>query len=63
MRANPCENMNHRRSNAPVAHCPSCGGVVNEAMRNRSCREAEHAVSRREGSVFCVHCGTRLITP
>ena len=25
---NPCPNMNHRRANAPVRHCPNCGGEL-----------------------------------
>ena len=29
MKSPPCPNMNHRRSNAPVRHCPDCGAVVN----------------------------------
>ena len=58
---NPCENMNHRRANAPVGHCPECGGVVNGSLPARSCSEAEHAAARRRQAVFCVHCGTQLI--
>jgi len=57
----PCENMNHRRPNAPVGHCPECGGVVNASIRARSCTEAEHAAARRRQAAFCVHCGTQLI--
>jgi hypothetical protein len=56
-----CENMNHRRTDAPVAHCPQCGNVVNASKRYAHCPEDAHARARREGSVFCVHCGTRLI--
>jgi len=59
--ANPCQNMNHRRANAPVGHCPQCGGIVNPDIRIAACREAEHAVARRQRSVFCVHCGSQLI--
>ena len=57
----PCENMNHRRPNAPVPHCPQCGRVVNGQIARRSCSAEEHAVSRRQGSVFCVGCGAQLI--
>jgi hypothetical protein len=59
---NPCQNMNHRRENAPVGHCPQCGGIVNSAIPVTACSEAEHAVARRQRSVFCVHCGLLLIT-
>jgi hypothetical protein len=58
---NPCGNMNHRRANAPVGHCPWCGGVVNAAVRTDACTEEHHALGRRRHTVFCVHCGIRLI--
>lgn len=56
-----CGNLNHRRADAPVAHCPECGGVVNGAVRRRACTEGEHATARRARSAFCVHCGQKLI--
>ena len=56
-----CENMNHRRANAPVPYCPQCGVVVNRAIPHRDCTVEQHAVSRRQGSTFCVGCGTQLI--
>jgi len=56
-----CENMNHRRANSPVAHCPQCGAVVNRNLPRRLCTDAEHAVSRRQGSTYCVGCGVQLI--
>ncbi len=56
----PCENMNHRRANAPVPHCPQCGRVVNGKIARRSCTDDEHAVLRRQGAMFCVGCGLRL---
>jgi hypothetical protein len=58
---NACDNMNHRRSNAPVGHCPKCGGIVNAGFRTHSCSEVEHAAARRRQAVFCVHCGVQLI--
>jgi hypothetical protein len=58
---NACDNVNHHRANAPVGHCPQCGGVVNGAIRARSCSEDEHVTARRHHATFCVHCGTRLI--
>jgi hypothetical protein len=58
---NLCDNMNHRRSDAPVGHCPQCGDVVNARIRTQPCSEAQHATARRQQSVFCVDCGTQLI--
>jgi hypothetical protein len=56
-----CENMNHRRANSPVSHCPQCGGVVNPSIVAGRCDEAKHAASRRRQSTFCVDCGVQLI--
>ncbi len=56
-----CDNMNHRRSDAPVSHCPQCGGVVNERRVGSRCEEVSHALARRRQSTFCVNCGERLI--
>jgi len=56
-----CTNLNHRRSDAPVGHCPDCGAVVNARARVSRCAEDDHAISRRQRSTFCVHCGERLI--
>jgi hypothetical protein len=58
---NPCTNMNHRRANAPVGHCPQCGCVVNGQIRVAACSEPQHAAARRNHSVFCVDCGLQLI--
>lgn len=60
-RANPCSNLNHRRSDAPVGHCPQCGGVVNQAFHKSGCAEADHAAARRQQSAYCVRCGEQLI--
>jgi len=56
-----CENMNHRRADSPVPHCPQCGGVVNARRAPGHCDETTHAASRRRQSVFCVECGAQLI--
>ena len=56
-----CDNMNHRRVDAPVAHCPECGGVVNARLAPVGCNEAKHAAARRRQSRFCVDCGTQLV--
>jgi hypothetical protein len=56
-----CENMNHRRANSPVPYCPQCGGVVNRDIPARTCSAEEHAITRRQGSIFCVACGVQLI--
>ena len=53
--------MNHRRSDAPVRYCPSCGEVVNENIILKKCSDAEHAVSRKDRYKYCVHCGLQLI--
>ena len=58
---NLCDNMNHRRRDAPVSHCPQCGGTVNESIRAKVCSEAEHAAARRRQSTFCINCGAKLI--
>jgi len=56
-----CDNLNHRRAQVPVRHCPSCGVVVNGRLTQRACSESQHAMARRQQSVFCVDCGARLI--
>jgi hypothetical protein len=56
-----CENMNHRRADAPVPYCPQCGGVVNRDFPRRTCSAEQHATSRRQRSVFCIQCGVQLI--
>ena len=58
---NPCSNMNHRRRDAPVRHCPQCGGVVNGDVVARACSDEAHATARRQRAAFCVHCGTQLV--
>jgi predicted RNA-binding Zn-ribbon protein involved in translation (DUF1610 family) len=58
-----CLNMNHRRSDAPVSHCPQCGTVVNARIARRRCSEDAHAIARRQQSMYCVHCGEQLVLP
>jgi len=60
MRPNPCENLNHRRSEAPVRFCPQCGGVVNARIPTKRCSKAGHDKSRRNQNRFCVDCGEML---
>jgi predicted RNA-binding Zn-ribbon protein involved in translation (DUF1610 family) len=60
-RLTACSNMNHRRSDAPVSHCPQCGEVVNAGIPARRCDDAKHAAARRRQSEFCVDCGEHLI--
>jgi hypothetical protein len=60
--ASNCPNLNHRRSDAPVSHCPQCGEVVNAHVRSSPCTDAWHDSARRNHSMFCVHCGLRLMT-
>jgi len=57
----PCDNANHRRRDAPVSHCPSCGGVVNAQIAAQDCSESKHAAARRRQLTFCVDCGTQLV--
>jgi hypothetical protein len=59
--SNPCDNLNHRRANAAVGHCPQCGSVVNERLSARQCSETQHAAARRSRTAFCVDCGRQLI--
>ena len=61
MQLKRCPNFNHRRANAPVRFCPLCGAVVNEAILIRECSKESHAISRRGGTKYCVHCGEQLI--
>lgn len=61
MNLRPCENMNHRRPDAPVSHCPQCGNVVNARIAAQHCSESKHAAARRRQSTFCVDCGTQLV--
>ncbi len=56
-----CTNMNHRRSDAPVRFCPTCGEMVNAKVAIKRCPEQEHGKRRREQSQFCVDCGEQLI--
>jgi len=58
---NLCDNMNHRRHDAPVGHCPECGVVVNARAAAEPCNESKHAAARRRQSNFCVDCGTQLV--
>ena len=61
MRVSYCQNLNHRRSDAAVRFCPSCGEVVGQSVPTQRCTEAAHAKGRMEHSTFCVHCGKQLI--
>jgi hypothetical protein len=62
MRRNWCLNMNHRRSDAPVRHCPTCGEAVNANILAKKCSDKEHATSRMDRYKYCVHCGLQLVT-
>ncbi len=56
-----CRNMNHRRSDAPVRHCPNCGETVNMNIPAKKCSDNEHAESRMNRNKYCVHCGLQLM--
>ena len=60
MKRNFCDNLNHRRTQAPVRFCPQCGGIVNASILKQRCSEAEHDKSRRNYNRFCVDCGVQL---
>ena len=60
-RGQRCENFNHRRSDAPVRFCPTCGEVVNQSLPIKKCTQDEHGKMRRERNKFCVHCGEQLV--
>lgn len=56
-----CDNMNHRRANAPVRHCPQCGGTVNGGVPAGHCPDTTHATRRRQQATYCIDCGSQLI--
>ena len=56
-----CTNLNHRRRDAPVRCCPSCGEIVNGAVAAARCTEDQHAKRRRDMNKHCVDCGEQLI--
>lgn len=56
-----CDNLNHRRTQPSMRHCPTCGDVVNAKLAVQRCSETQHNATRRDRSVFCGECGTRLI--
>jgi rRNA maturation protein Nop10 len=60
-RAVSCPNRNHARLDAPVRHCPQCGGVVNDAVSVKHCPDTVHATYRRQQNRFCIDCGLELI--
>ena len=37
-----CDNLNHRRTDAPVRFCPRCGEVVNENIPTAKCTADTH---------------------
>ncbi len=61
MKADVCRNLNHRRSDAPVRFCPTCGEVVNNGVASKRCSEMAHAQRRQDRDRFCVDCGEQLI--
>ncbi len=57
-----CDNLNHLRPNAPIRHCPQCGGVVNANRPAATCEAAVHAARRKQQAAYCLDCGTELIS-
>ena len=60
MTMNACNNLNHRKSDAPVRFRSMCGEVVNDRRSARSCTAEEHASRRKNRDLFCVYCGKAL---
>jgi ribosomal protein L37AE/L43A len=58
---NRCDNLNHRRVQAMVRHCPSCGHLLNGGVQAGRCGDAAHATARRQRVAFCSDCGLQLI--
>lgn len=58
-----CPNLNHRRSDAPVRSCPTCGGVVNDKIRSIHCTDLDHARRRKAGDMYCTGCSEQLRRP
>ena len=56
-----CVNLNHRRRDAPVRHCPLCGEVVNAEFDIAQCEPEEHRAARRKQTRFCLACGDQLM--
>ncbi len=57
-----CDNMNHRRSDAPMRYCIACGEIVNPKISHlQHCTEQTHAKKRREQNKYCSDCGEQLI--
>jgi hypothetical protein len=57
-----CDNLNHLRPDAPIRHCPQCGGIANGARERARCDVATHAARRKQQSCFCIDCGDELIS-
>lgn len=60
-RKNDCDNLNHRRAEVTVRHCPSCGQLLNGGVRAGRCGDTDHATARRQRVAFCCDCGLQLI--
>ena len=61
MQVQACPNLNHGRTNPPVAYCPECSKMVNKNLITKKCSEGEHAKKRRNRSKYCFDCGEQLI--
>jgi hypothetical protein len=63
MRRQWCDNMNHRRDDAPVRFCPKCGEVVNANIIVKQCSVEEHAESRMRALWFAAYKVVRHLPP
>ena len=61
MKSPTCPNVNHRRANAPVWHCPNCGGAGNGEGPTKNFHKDNHAKQRRQRNTFRLDCGKRFI--
>jgi hypothetical protein len=57
-----CANFNHRRADAPVRFCPTCGEIVNVKLHVKKCPDEIHRKRLKEANTFCVDCGLNLKT-
>ena len=62
MNVTQCPNFNHRRTDPPVAFCPSCGAVVNDAI---AVKQLLFRLETLEGDAFFIlsRVGTFVSAP
>lgn len=56
-----CPNMNHGKTNPPIAYCPNCGEKFNSGkIGNKNCNDESHRSKRKDRNHFCFDCGKDL---